>query len=244
MVAQIDSALTYDVGTRQYILPNGEPVSSRQVKQILDAIQGQLGSKLEQITERLLANEITLAQWELATAEAIKDESIVAALLALGGLAALLTLGSRSSYVWTAVGEHVRSQVNGVVRVANTIAKGGRTPAQLRAYARYKAGSVVGAYNRARKSVFIASGFNEARRFLDPTAQHCPDCPAYENPDWAPIADIIPVGHACRCNGRCRCRVQYRFNPERALQSTLLEQLERSKSVENAAQAALSRRLR
>ena len=244
MVAQLDNTLTYDPLTRRYTLPNGNPVSQQEIKQILDASRGHFGGKLERITQELLAGEVTLAEWQLAMAQATKDESIVAALLALGGLAALLALNrQQSALVWSIVGEHVRNQVGGINRVARDIAKGNRTPAQLRAYARYKASGVIGAYNKVRKIEFMAAGFNEARRSLDPFAKHCPDCPAYETTDWIAIDEVIPVGHACRCGGRCRCRVEYRFNPERILQKTLLEQLNDSKRSESAAQAALNERL-
>lgn len=244
MVAQLNNTLTYDPSIRGYVLPNGEPVPREEIERMVDAIRGSLGGKLERITEDLLAGQITLTEWQIAMAQATKDESIVAALLAIGGLAALAALNKQqSSSIWFAVGEHLRSQVKGIDRIANKISKGNRTPAQLRAYARYKASGVIGAYHRARRVGFMVAGFNEARRSLDPFAKHCPDCPAYETSDWVPIEEVVPVGHACRCNGRCRCRVQYRFNPERVLQKTLIEQLNDAREREKTTQAALLERL-
>lgn len=224
----------YDPSQQRYIR-NGQAVATSEVRAVLLAIRTQLGNRIARHTEQLLNNEITLAEWEQLISAEAKDKSIAAALLGIGGVAIASNLNRQQySALWEAVALGLGSWVIGLSRVGQRVSNGEYSPSMLRHYGRYKSSGVVGAYSQARKMGLLFSGFNEARRSLDPTANHCPDCPAYET-DWTDVSNVVPVGVACRCNGNCRCRVEYRFNPEKAFQSTLIEQINLSKAVEEAA---------
>jgi hypothetical protein len=64
-----------------------------------------------------------------------------------------------------------------------------------------------GAKTRAAKS----AGVLEARRILDPRAEHCEDCPQFASSEWERIENVKPIGES-QCGPRCRCYIQYRRN--------------------------------
>ncbi len=208
-------------------------VSSLEIRKLLDQLRRSLSRRSLRATEQLLSGDITLAQWQLIITEETKNYSIVAAALAIGGLAIIRSLSRQQSRLfWLGIDRALRRQIDGLSRVTARIGNGIYTPDRVRWYGDYKSSSVVGSYNQARKLGLMVTGFNEGRRWMDPAANHCVDCPAYET-DWTDITNIVPVGVACRCNGRCRCTTQYRFNPERILNETLEEKINRAAAFDS-----------
>jgi len=51
----------------------------------------------------------------------------------------------------------------------------------------------------------------EARRSLDPQANHCLSCIQYcTNGRWLPINEVVPPTIDCQCRQNCRCIISYR----------------------------------
>ncbi|MEM9263983.1 MAG: hypothetical protein AAGA46_00490 [Cyanobacteria bacterium P01_F01_bin.13] len=216
----------YSLSTQQY-----DGLTAEDVKRLLAEVGVELSRKMVRHTNRLLDGQISLAEWHLFLTTETKKHDLIAILLGVGGLSIALGFGLN---FWEPTQSLIRSQFTGITRTAERIGGGEYTPKQLLWYANYKGSSVVGAYNQARKTGLMLSQFNEARRWPDPAAEHCIDCPAYSTGGlWVPTSDVVPIGVACRCNGRCRCRIEYRFNPERALQMSLSEQINRAKGNES-----------
>ena len=229
--------LTFDQRAGQYRDGSGKLASSIYLQEFVALARGGLSNRLEQATERLLNGRISLREWERIFAEELKDHHLIMLLFAFGGIE-LLQRNPSARALFTQTGENTRGELLGLSIFAAAIASGLRTAGQILGYSRYKANSVRGAFERSRQSALIGVGYNEARRSLDPTARHCANCPAYETVDWVGIDDVVPVGHACDCNGYCRCRVEYRFNPQRALQTlgsaTLADAIARQKNAQDS----------
>ena len=190
---------------------DGQTVTAEQMRELVTVESAALSTKLAIATDNYLDNDSTLDTWQTTFAEDQKDSIISVVLLAIGGVtAALQNPGARA--IWSQAGRLLRDEFTGVRIFTEKTDNEERSEAQARNYGDYKARSVRPAFEQARKSILGFIGFNEGRRFLDPTADHCPDCPNHERLDWVPIDEIVPVGFDCRCRGRCRCSVQYRIN--------------------------------
>ena len=61
-------------------------------------------------------------------------------------------------------------------------------------------------YEEARKASLVLQGEWEGIRLLEPGANHCAQCPGYEQTDFVPVSNLVPVGVACDCRGNCRCQ--------------------------------------
>jgi hypothetical protein len=200
----------YDIATGQYTR-NGQPVPPTEIALLIEAEQQALTRRFETATEAYLAGDITLEEWERRLADDSKTGFVIIALLIFGGLA-LLARNPRGSAIWGTTGAALREHIGGIAGYGQRLAEGLRSPAQLRGYVKYKARGIRPIAAQLKKDSAIALGFNEGRRFLDPTARHCVQCPGYERTDWVPIDEIVPLGVGCDCRGRCRCSIQYRRN--------------------------------
>ena len=188
---------------------NGEAVPYAEIQALLEFEQQRLNLRFEDATTSYLDGETTLEEWERKVAGESKTAFVIITLLVFGGLA-LLSRNPQSRQIWKQTGETLREHLRGVNGFSMHVESGDRSAKQLQAYVGYKARGIRPLYAKLRKQAAISAGFTEARRFLDPSSQHCPQCPGYERFEWVPIDEIVPVGEACDCQGRCRCRVQYR----------------------------------
>jgi hypothetical protein len=168
-------------------------------------------------TEALLAGDVPVAEWERDIADAVVAAVLLGLLLAVGGVD-----GLRSQFSPRGILQFSKASLVGDLRAvrhnARRIAGGELTPGQILAGLKRRSQSFRGSYERTKHSVLIASGVaNEGRRFL--TSPHpCPNCPDYEQRDWVSLTEIIPVATLCVCQSHCKCRVETRFNPQRALE--------------------------
>lgn len=105
-----------------------------------------------------------------------------------------------------------RGDLNRLQRHVERISEGLLTEGQIRDRSRRYGANVGPSYEDSRHINLVQSPQQwEARRFLDPSARHCPDCPGLQVVDWSPVEDVTPVGLDCRCQSRCKCRVEIRL---------------------------------
>jgi hypothetical protein len=102
-----------------------------------------------------------------------------------------------------------RGSLRRLQRHVERIANGELTPGQILDRSRRYGSNIDGAFYGAEHINRSGEGW-EARRTLDPTANHCPQCPAYQQIDWVPASQVVPKGVACSCGGNCRCQIFYR----------------------------------
>ena len=218
MVAQlITQSPTYDGITGRFILSDGTQLSSADLKLALRGESIWLERKLLQVTDRYISGRITTEEWQKEVLRLLKKSNILAMILAAGGVAVLVHASINRQY-FELLRDRLRELAIALSFLTVAILAEELTPGQVRGWMKYRASSVFGTYSTAEMLTRMAKqGANEARRSTDPTAAHCPDCPELETNGWVPIEQVTPIGVACRCNGKCRCRITYRFNPGRAL---------------------------
>lgn len=159
--------------------------------------------KLQGITRLLASDKITLPEWQRRSTEAVKDSHLRMSALGAGGKE---RLGSRH---YGYVGQQLRFEYESLVGFAEDLKAGKLSEAQaLRRSAMY--GESVGlSFHRAELTTKEDDGF-EGKRSLDAGAKHCPSCLEYATDGWVEAVEIVPVGFACQCRRRCRCKVVFR----------------------------------
>lgn len=198
-------------------LPDIDGLSAEETANIIAQERARLEAQIQVLSEQLLAGG-TLADFEREMARAISIGMLLLLLFANGGIRRLQS--SRiSRQIIRRHNDLARRSIKAIQGLGDKIAQGKLTPGQIGASARRRSSDPIADFHTAELLNKIANqGHNEAIRMLDPLARHCPDCPGYQTRGWVPIGEVMPVGWACVCGGRCRCSVYTRFNPSRAIQ--------------------------
>ncbi|MEM9945475.1 MAG: hypothetical protein AAF810_05355 [Cyanobacteria bacterium P01_D01_bin.36] len=196
-------------------------MSRADILQVVGAEQGRLEVELERHARRLVNGQGTVADFERSMALSLKESHLRMTALGAGGEKFLRQSPLASKY-FGAAGYQLRQQYGHLSKFAGQIIDGqdgfgALTVERLVARSRRYAQSVISAYNRADLMTKVArQGHNEAWRSLG-VAKHCPDCPAYQTNGYISIDEVVAVGVACVCGGRCHCTIKTRFNPDRGL---------------------------
>lgn len=200
----------YFIPSQQYYRGQS-PVPQERIQQLVDAHRRQLSQRTVRHGRDLINNRITLQQYHERMARDIVNGHIRMAELGAGGRRQL------TRRHWEMLRDQLygdgpgRGDLNRLQRHIERIALGELTEAQIRDRSRRYGSNVAPSYEGSRHVSLSRDGRWQGRRFLDPAALHCPDCPDYERLEWVPAGEIVPVGDACACRGNCRCRVQYRL---------------------------------
>lgn len=180
---------------------------------VLNSSQRTLSKALTAVAESLLSGDINLDDFEAAVAELMKNASLQVMTLAGGGEDNIRkSISSRRFFKQanTALTETYKR----IQRLADRIAASNITRGQLLDQMNRLSLELFSVYSRAEiLKLMSEQGFNQARRSLDLNSRHCLECPFYSSGRlFIPIEDIVPIGHACSCGGRCRCSIEFRFN--------------------------------
>ena len=206
--------------------------------------QSQLSRRFELNTRLLLGGQITLANWEANISAEIRNSGLAVVVAAGGGIENITTSPGTLAY-WRMFGINLQDTLNRVSRVGDRLAMGDLTEAQLADRLNRISLELFPMLSRAEVITgIVEGGFNEARRLLDGSVpRHCDQCLDYHTAgNFIPIQDIVPIGHACVCGGRCRCRLEFRFNPNlpEVGRDTLESFIRRSSSVSEELGAQLN----
>lgn len=174
-------------------------------------------SRLTKIVNRYNRGQINLAQFQAEMMGQIKTSLIQSASIASGGKKRLDRSTKR------ALQARLRNRFGYLRNFAQEIEKGELTPGEIanrtRSYAEAYRATFYDAEKRMRKDL----AFNQAARWLDPSAQHCDDCLRHTtNGKWKPIDEVVSPGNNCKCHGRCRCFIRYRRFVDSATAKRLL----------------------
>jgi cytochrome bd-type quinol oxidase subunit 1 len=140
--------------------------------------------------------------------------------LATGGFAAM-TIAA-----WNYAETRVREETAYEVRMAAQTQAGQVSPAQLVNRTSMYSESTYRTFSQAKTNAAKVAGVLEARRILDPRAEHCEDCPELASEEWERIEVVVPIGESA-CGPRCRCFIQYRRNAGEQPDETPLPQVPR-----------------
>jgi hypothetical protein len=211
MVAALTLAQSsYDPILGRYRSIYGGFLSKADINQILATERKRLETRLTRHTEKLLSGALDIGEWERAIAVELKTAAIQSTIFAAGGR------GRTTRRHYGQAGTELKRQYGYLSKFAQAIANGELSEAQILARVKLYSNSMQISYNQSEKTTKRREGRNEASRTLDPTANHCPSCPALATDGFVPIAQVTPVGTNCQCGGNCRCIVTYRFNPRLA----------------------------
>lgn len=206
-------------------LATGEDVSQEEIQRLLNQEWRAIESVIAGHFAALLAGG-SVASFQTAMANDLRDSMLRAGALAAGGTA---QLSPRDLATAEALANRA---VRSLATLGRQLASGKLTQAQAQAKAANLALYTRQGFHRGQLLQRTEAGVLEARRTLAGGARHCLSCPAYETRDWVPVDDVVAIGDACECGGRCLCIVTYR-KPQLPNQNLIEAVTERQLAIEN-----------
>jgi hypothetical protein len=189
-------------------------VSFLDVRNSLENVMAASGARMNRLTDQLIGEQISLAEWQLGMMEEIKISHTAAAASARGGWAQM------SQADLGATGRLVRAQYDFLRNFANEIASGKqRLDGTARVRTDLYAQAVRGTFEESRRRYErLYDGMEEEARVLG-EADHCSsdDDPTGEREGclelaalgWQPIGVLPKIGESV-CITHCHCKFIYR----------------------------------
>jgi hypothetical protein len=193
---------TYDPASRRYrSVGTGQYVTSKQVRAAVDTVIDGYQADVVAVASKLQAGELSLAEWQLQTAQALKALHVATAAAANGGFNNM----SQSDYGF--VGSLVKKQYAYLRDFAGDIASGKQLVASSSFLARVKlyAQAARGTYESVATRAAKIGGVLKAKRELG-AADSCPGCLGEAKRGWVPIEEVAPIGSQ-ECLTNCRCEI-------------------------------------
>jgi hypothetical protein len=193
-----------EVAGRYTDLSTGRFVTFADVRDALETVMDASGVRMKALTEQLIGEQISLAEWQMGMMEEIKISHTAAAASARGGWAQM------SQADWGATGRLIRDQYDFLRNFASEIASGkqrldGTARVRTQLYAQAPRGTFEEMRRRYER---LMNGMEEERRVLG-EADHCPGCLDQAEKGWQPIGTLDPIG-AEECVTNCHCTFHYR----------------------------------
>lgn len=160
--------------------------------------------KAEKLAQQLVDGKISTTTFSRRLREELKPVLTRSSALGAGGMENLE--GKQLSQL----GNGARKAYSSLKGLTDQIRAGELTPGQIAERAKRLSNHAYGAFHRAEQLSRAEGGFTLGWRRLSSGAKHCPDCPAHETESYVPIEEVVPIGDACVCGGRCRCSITYR----------------------------------
>lgn len=169
----------------------------------VDRESARTATRLQGLTRLLIAERITLPEWQIRFAEELKSAHLRQTMLGAGGRSQL------TPQHYGKVGWQLRQEYRYLDRFAKAIQDGKITPSAALRRSAWYAESTALSFHRAEQVTKGRDGF-EGKRSLDAGADHCPSCPQYVTDGFVAASTIVPVGTNCECGRKCRCMVVWR----------------------------------
>lgn len=202
---RITSAYGWNERAGRYVdLETGKFIKASVVRDALESVMDGARDKMQDLTQRLINQQISLAEWEAGMMQQIKLGHTAAAAAANGGWAQM----SKSD--WGAVGQLIKEQYKFLRNFAGEISEGIQA---LTGQALFRANM----YGEAMRGTFesmrtryqlIYNGMEEEIRILG-EADHCDGCLDQAALGWQPIGTLDDIGEE-ECLTKCHCTKQYR----------------------------------
>jgi hypothetical protein len=190
-------------------LESGRFVSQATIRDGLENLIDMSALNMNQLTQQLIDQQITLAAWQSGMMTEIKSAHVAASALSQGGWAQM------TQSDWGATGQLIKEQYGYLRNFAEEIASGkqaldGRALVRSDMYG----DAANTTYSAMRTRLHIADGFNEEKRNLEDSINACDDCVEYANEGWVPIGTLPEPGNDSQCLKRCRCEKEFRRSEE------------------------------
>lgn len=190
----------YDDRVGQYRGAGGRFVSPAQIAVVVAETVDRLGDRLTRYADGMIADRMSVGNFQLSVANDLKYTHIQLGLLANGG-------GTLDK----AVESELAEQYDRLNRFGKDIVSGLLSAPQIRARTRSYASSARQSFYRVESLSKARSGIKTAKRLLDNQSKHCPSCLRYAGLGYVPLAELILPGTKCECNYGCKCSVVYRY---------------------------------
>lgn len=164
---------------------------------------------MNSLSQQLIGNEISLAQWQSGMMQQIKLSHTAAASSANGGWAQM------TQSDWGFAGQLIRRQYEHLDRFASQIANGeqalnGQVLFRTDLYGQ----AARGTYESQRQRLEIGNGMRFERRLRENDGSNCIDCIAAADEGWQPVGTLPIIGDSA-CLTNCRCTFVYsETNPD------------------------------
>lgn len=199
-VAFVDRRLQY--------VEDGRAISETRIRLRIRRQQQRSSQQLERISQDLIDGQISPEQWQRRMARHIVNDHIRMMQVGAGTRSRVNQrhIAELQKRLWN---DEYGGALGSLDRLSRQLQNGEISEKMLLYRSRMLGLNTRATYEGARQANF-RNGEWLGRRFLDPSAQHCPDCPAHQRTEWVAASEIVPVGAQCRCGGRCRCRTEFR----------------------------------
>lgn len=196
-------ALTWSAADGRFRNERGQFVSDAAVRSTVNAIADGAADRMASAAERMLAGEISLAEWQSDLMRTVKLSHLATATIANGGQARM------GFPEYGRAGAAIKAQYQYARSFAQAVADGTQ-PLN---------GTLV---SRARQYGHAARSHYEQERFRLMQArpvlcrnqinsgESCQGCRAESAKGWVPAAEMVPIGQRSPCQSRCRCSIRYR----------------------------------
>lgn len=201
----LTSAYGFNETSGRYIdLATGRFVPFADVRDALESVMDTSAVRMHGLTQQLIDQQITLAEWQGGMMEQIKLSHTAAAASARGGWAQM------SAADWGAAGRMVRDQYDFLRNFARQIADGtqaldGRALVRANMYGDAARGTFEAMRQRYE---ILVNGMEEEIRLLG-EADHCNGCLDQAALGWQPIGILDPIGTE-ECLTNCHCTKKFR----------------------------------
>jgi len=185
-------------------LDNGRYVPRDLIFGALNEDTQQFRVKAEKLAQQLVDGKISTTTFSRRLREELKPVLTRSSALGAGGMDNLE--GRQLSQL----GNGARKAYASLKYLTDQIRAGELTPGQIAERAKRLSNNAYAAFHRAEQLSRAEGGFTLGWRHLSNGGKHCPDCPTHETGDYVPIEQIVPIGDACVCGGRCQCLIVYR----------------------------------
>lgn len=149
--------------------------------------------------------QLSPTDWKNQMRERVKSEYITQYMLGKGGL------DNMQQSDWGKVGAMLKTQYKYLDGFQKDIMEKDLSTAQIAYRSNLYMTASREAYEKAHGQVAKDAGADEERWVLEAEAQHCDDCPAYEDEGWQPIGTFPDPGDgSTACGTNCKCHKEYR----------------------------------
>lgn len=181
---------------RYYNTGTGRFLSNAKALEFVQASADAAGVATDLLAEYVSEGLVSPTHWKAMMRQEIKTEYIRQYELGIGGRGRMLPAD------WGSTGGMIGDQYRYLEAFAADLPN--LSEAQIRARARMYINSGREAYERAHAKVAEGLGFDEVAWVMNPSAEHCPDCEAFDMMGWQKVQDdpymgAIPGSGATQC---------------------------------------------